>query len=126
MTAHFVIDIPERTPTNNIWLKVHHMARGKYKKKLALLVWAACRPPRTPLARCRVTIERTSTQAPDRDNLYGGVKPLLDVLQPASRRHPQGLGFFLDDSDDCIELTVRHVAGAAKRTVITIEEIATP
>ncbi len=123
MTARFVIDIPERMPTRNGWQQAHHMARGKFKKRRARSGGAACRPPRQPQTHCRVLIERYSTQAPDKDNLYGGMKPLLDVLQPVSKRHPQGLGFFADDSTDCIDLTVLHVKGAAKRTVVTIEEI---
>lgn len=126
MTARFVIDLPQRMPTNNVWLNVHHMARGRFKKRLALSVFAACRPPRQPLTRCRVLIERYSTQAPDKDNLYGGMKPLLDVLQPASKRHPQGLGFILDDSPSCVDLEVRHVTGKAMRTVVTIEELEAP
>jgi Holliday junction resolvase RusA-like endonuclease len=123
VTARIVIDIPQRMPTGNVWLKVHYMARAKFKKSLAILVFTVCRPPRQPLTRCRVLIERYSTQKPDKDNLYGGMKPLLDVLQPVSKRHPQGLGFFVDDSEACIDLTVRHVKGTAKRTVVTIDEM---
>jgi Holliday junction resolvase RusA-like endonuclease len=119
----FVIDIPDRIMTLNDWQQVHHFARSKVKKRLAMLVWAACRPPREPLTRCRVLVERTSTQEPDKDNLYGGAKALLDVLQPLHKRRKYGLGFILDDSSKCIDLTVVHVPGKAKRTVVTIEEI---
>jgi Holliday junction resolvase RusA-like endonuclease len=103
---------------------MHWAERRKVASALASAVWTACRPPKTPLARCKVLIERTSTQEPDRDNLYGGVKPLMDALQPASRRHPHGLGFIVDDGPACVaEMVVRHVPGKAKRTIVTIEEL---
>ena len=93
-------------------------------KGLALAVFAACRPPREPLRRCRITVERTSTQAPDTDNLYGGLKPLMDALQPVSARHKYGLGFIAEDSPSCVvDLVARHVTGKEHRTVIRIEEV---
>jgi hypothetical protein len=120
----FIIDIPTRTPTNNVWLRMHWARRRKFATAMASEVWTACRPPKLPLTRCKVLIERTSTQEPDRDNLVGGVKPLMDALQPLSKRHPYGLGFILDDSPVCVvEMDVRHVQGRAHRTVVTIEEL---
>lgn len=120
----FVIDIPDRTPTLNEWQRMHWSKRSRAGKVIASHIWSACRPPRTPLSRCRITVERTSTQAPDIDNLYGGLKPLLDALQPVSKRHPHGLGFIANDSPVCIaEMAVRHVPGRARRTVVTIEEL---
>ena len=124
MLPVITLDIQERTPTQNVWQNVHRMQRGRVKRQWALLVFAAGRPPRQPLRRCRITIERTSTQEPDRDNLYGGLKPLMDVLQPASRRHPYGLGFISDDGPKCvIDLVAKHVSGRRRRTVVTIEAL---
>ena len=75
----------------------------------------------------KVTIERHSAGVLDVDNLYGGVKALLDCLRPISS-NPYGLGLIQDDKPITgkkpgIELIVRQVkstrAGAC--TVVTIE-----
>jgi hypothetical protein len=79
-----------------------------------------------PIVKSRVTIERHSAGVLDVDNLYGGVKPLLDVLKPMDpKRNPFGLGIILDDKPDNLELIVRQVKStrAAACTVVTIEPI---
>lgn len=48
-------------------------------------------------------------------------KLLLDVLQPASKRHPGGLGVIADDSSRCIELP--HMEHVPKRIACTDVEI---
>lgn len=117
-----VIEIPMRTPTLNEWQRLHWSKRRKLGKLIASAINEARLPPPTPIARCVITVERTSTQEPDKDGLYGGLKPLLDALQPASTRHPYGLGFIADDGHRClIDLIARHVPGRAERTRITIE-----
>jgi len=120
-----VFDIAERSPLQNEWQRMHWRRRGRVCRVWATLLFAAHpKLPRTPIARCAITIERFSTQAPDRDGRYGGVKPILDALQPASRTHPYGLGFIVDDSDACvIDLKVNHIQSREKRTRITIEPL---
>lgn len=60
-----------------------------------------------PFQRARVEIVRYSAQEPDRDNLHGMCKPILDVLQISSKRHPYGVCVIEDDSPDHIDLVVR-------------------
>ena len=123
----FAFEIPLRTPTLNDWLRMHWRKRGRASRDISMAVIFACRPPRVPLKYCRITIRRESTQEPDRDGLVGGVKPLLDALQPFSKRHPHGLGFIVDDSPRCVlDLVVIHVPGKGRRTHITIEAADAP
>ena len=78
------------------------------------------------IPKARITIERHSAGVLDVDNLYGGCKPLIDVLKPMDpKRNPFGLGIILDDKPDNLELIVRQVKStrAAACTVVTIEPI---
>lgn len=59
--------------------------------------------------------------APDIDAV--AIKPLLDVLQPRSNRHPYGLGIILDDSREVIRDLVVDVAKGAAKTIIEIEDL---
>lgn len=123
------LEIPIRTPTMNYWQRMHWSRRKRLGKEIAMwLVVAinksgAARPDR-PIARCRILVERESTQEPDYDGLVGGLKPLLDALQPAGRRHPYGIGLIADDSPRClIDLETRHIPGKGQRTRIRIEPV---
>lgn len=80
--------------------------------------------PDKPLERARVTITRHSTGRLDEDNLKGGVKGLVDVLKPASKRNPLGMGLIEDDNPDVLALDVRQVRVAKRseqRVVVVIE-----
>jgi len=125
MAERIVFDVPARSPLQNTWQRMHWADRRKVCRQWAHMLFIAHpKAPRQPIARCVITIERFSTQKPDRDGRYGGVKPILDALQPMSRRHPYGLGFIADDNDDCItDLKVNHIQSREKRTRITIESI---
>ena len=118
-----------RTPTLNIWQRMHWARRRRighaiaWEIKAQSVQWA--RRDWRPLSRCHVQVWRESTQQPDHDGLIGGLKPLLDALQPASKRHPYGLGLIADDSPTCVlSLTASHVASKAARTRIVITEAA--
>ena len=123
--APITIDLPLRTPLMNQWMRLHFRTRTKYCRAVAVQIAIhASRRPAEPLQRCRVIVERFSTQEPDRDGLFGSLKSILDALQPQSRTHPYGLGFIANDSSSCItELLPRHVPGREKRTRITIEPL---
>lgn len=125
MAEPIVFEIAERAPLQNEWQRMHWAKRRKVCRLWAQLLFAAHpKLPRTPILRCVITIDRYSTQKPDRDGRYGGVKPILDALQPISTRHPYGLGFIVDDNDDCIaDLKVNHIQSREKRTRITIEPV---
>lgn len=121
---HF--EIPIRTPTLNTYLRMHWARRKRIARDIAWAIRAhmpANLYPNQPIKRCRITVDRESTKEPDMDNLIGGLKPLIDALQPASKRHPLGLGIIADDSPRCLLLlTARHMAGKGQRTIVTIEE----
>lgn len=118
------ITIDVRTPLLNEWQRMHWARRRRLAKDIAWRVKLRLpigQHPDRPLKRCSIEIERESTQAPDIDGMVGGLKPLLDALQPHSRRHPHGLGIIADDSPKCVTgLSVRHVAGKGQRTTIRI------
>lgn len=124
-TAPIVIDLPLRTPLMNQWMRMHFRTRMRYCRAVAMQIAIhASRKPAEPLQRCRVTVERFSTQEPDRDGLFGSLKSVLDALQPQSKTHPYGLCFIANDSSSCIaELTPKHMPGREKRTRITIEPL---
>lgn len=120
------LEIPVRTPTLNDWQRMHWSRRQRLARAIAAEVWVAMtragiRRPDQPLKRCRIEIDRESTQEPDEDGLKGGMKPLLDALQWPSRRHPYGVGLIADDSPRCvIGLEANHVPGKGSRTRIRI------
>lgn len=114
-------------PTPNTLMRMHWSRRRRLQRRVCELVWCAMREagirPRAPLGCCRVQITRYSRRRCDVDALHGTGKLLLDVLQPASRRHPEGLGVIADDSPDCIvEYRVEHARGG-HRTDVMIEAV---
>ena len=77
-----------------------------------------------PIARCTVHVIRYTRKPLDKDNLYSSVKGLMDVLQPCSRTHPNGLGLIAEDSLECVkELTVDQARGD-NWTHVEIQELA--
>ena len=125
-TWHFRIPYP--LPTLNEWERMHFWTKKDYKRNLAQEVklglraagWRFSRPP---LRRCAITVERCSVGSPDPDNVIA--KPLLDVLQPPSKRHPLGLNVIADDSAEVI-VKLKVFGVKIKRdkqcTLVTIEE----
>jgi hypothetical protein len=74
-----------------------------------------------PLKSCDIHIERHSTQLPDWDGLYGGLKPLLDTLVVSTKRNPHGLGVITDDNPKVIKkLTAEPVISKEEKTVVYI------
>ena len=81
-----------------------------------MLVKAYCKPaPKKPIAHSVVTLAYCfgDNRRRDPDNYSG--KMILDGLVKA--------GIIVDDSFDKIDLVLRRVDGADKRTEITVEEI---
>ena len=119
--------IPVQLPTLNTLLRMHWKKRGDLQETVSTEVWAALgaagyyRNARTPLERCRVVVRRHSTQEPDPDGLRSTAKLLLDVLQPASTRHPRGLGVIKEDNSKCVELEVVHVPSRQKFHITEVE-----
>lgn len=99
------IELPFCTPTLN------HMLRNAWRhEKLAWcrsaswLIAAAGRPPATPYPLVELEIIRYSRgKRLDRDNLFGGFKPLIDLLKPMHPTiNPWGMGWIADDNDEVI------------------------
>ncbi len=95
--------VPWVSTTNNVLLRMHWSKRRKINADVQWSVKAAIgrspdwpTPPPDPVT---VTIIRYGYSRPDRDNLYGGMKPLIDAL---TKCH-----LIIDDDEDHIVLRVR-------------------
>ncbi|WP_299948061.1 hypothetical protein [uncultured Microbulbifer sp.] len=99
--------LPQATPSNNQLLRMHWRKRRAVKKQLAMEVAAALvrsgqRRPNEPLAQVYIEIERGSAGELDDDNLQGGTKLLIDVLEKPSQTNPHGLGLIENDNNQCV------------------------
>jgi hypothetical protein len=115
--------IPYATPSLNATLRMHWSEKARTRKALAREIWAQVREmPAYP--RAHVTITRYGSRELDRDNFVGGCKALIDVLKPAARANPSGLGIIA--GDDPSRLTVQYVAVKStrrdERTEVVVEE----
>ena len=117
------------TPLLNTTSRQHFHKRTAARRSLAwdirVAIGRGFRPPE-PFVRARVTIRRYSIGTPDPDGFAGGLKALLDCLQPASARHPTGLGFILDDAPSCMVpefAAIRCATRAEQRTEVVITEL---
>lgn len=112
---NFILDQP--TILLNEWQRMEHWAQKKHMEELSWRVLTVARDQRPlhPLPFSTIYIERHSPNLPDWDGLYGGMKPLLDVLTSigrkntkGSRNQPFGLGFIADDNPrSLLDLTCR-------------------
>jgi hypothetical protein len=87
-------------------------------------MWALAERIPHATGRRRLTIVRVFAgrqRAFDRDNLSGGIKPLMDALKP---RHGPG-GLLTDDDDAGVDLIVSQEKGETAGTRITLEDITT-
>lgn len=98
----------ELTPMRNALDRMHFRAKRRLHDRIAeMLRVQVPTASGTPFAVAKVEIVRCSAKEPDKDGLYGSVKPILDAMQVASKRHPYGAYIIENDSPDCIELSVR-------------------
>ena len=130
MIDRFIIELDRRIELANVYNSMHWTKKMRYRNELALLI-AAKIPwkdrPKVPWAHWSILIERESTKEPDPIAILAGAKPILDILQPKSRRHPYGLGIVLnDDSDSLIGYAAKHINGSRKWTRITVINEAEP
>ena len=124
----FLLTLPVVTPAPNRVMRMHWSVRRRVINDLAWHMRAALRGPlpAAPIARARVRVWRHSVQPLDVDALAASAKFLLDICQPASPRHPYGLGLIANDHPDACELIARWVRAPHRpdqRTVIEITEI---
>lgn len=120
--------LPEPTKTLNEIRSMHFRVYAKYRRQLAFSVYVRTlkQKPAEPYARARIIIERHSAGQVDEDGLYGGFKPLLDVLQPFhSRLRPDAIGILASDAPDCLTIEARQIRcprGQGK-TIVEIHEV---
>ena len=120
--------LPFALPSLNVRDRQHwavrRRAKGNLRWSVVVAIGGSRYLPEAPLPRARVTVTRHG-KAMDTDNLHASVKSLMDVLCVASRTHPTGLGFIVDDAPTFCELIVRQEKAGPKqaRTAVTIEPI---
>jgi len=105
MNEPVIIEFELREPTilQNVWQRMHYTKRKDHSSALAWSIRkAAGRRKAKPLNKCIVSVLRYSSQLPDWDGLYGGLKPLLDCLVVRTKTNPHGLGFIKDDNPNVI------------------------
>lgn len=104
-----VVVLPFLTPLANQWQRMHYRTRRRVMDQIA-----ACLALQKPslvnrmLPKAHVKIVRrtaVSAASMDRDGLQF-VKPILDALQPASKRHPYGIGAIANDTIECLTYEV--------------------
>lgn len=92
-------------PPMNISRDVHWSKRSRERKEWIVLMRAALgrkpKPP-APLQHASLRLVRRSNTISDYGNLVGSFKLVEDILQPASRNNPGGLGIIANDSMACI------------------------
>lgn len=98
----------ELTPMRNALDRMHFRAKRRLMDRIADAIRAQIpNCSGTPFPSAKVEIIRYSAKEPDRDGLYGSVKPILDAMQVASKRHPYGAYIIENDDNDHIDLVVR-------------------
>ena len=116
----YELTIPEPTPSLNRTQRRHWTHGYKLKKRWQWLVWGALMtqlPPQGVIAlnRARVTVTRYAPYPiRDRDNLYGGCKPLIDAIKRC--------GLIVDDDAANVDKEVTEAKlgkGERPHTVIT-------
>lgn len=128
--------LPFPTPLLNETLRKHWSKRMRDLRSMAWEVRVALKGqlPPAPIPRAKVEVLRHSVRAPDQDGMVGGLKALLDVLQPfapparetGKGGRPYGLGIIAGDDPARLELDARHV-GCRKGeacTMVKISELA--
>ena len=114
-----VFEIPERTPSMNLFTGRGHWSRyAKTAKRYKEMVWAlTSRAPKATGKRF-VRITRRSTRTLDDDNLRGGCKMLLDALKAQ--------GLIIDDSPAWISVDYVQEKSPSKTTLVEVFEEGDP
>ena len=101
-----------KTRLLNLWRELlsYSLDARRQQEKQLLMAWAEEKVP------VNVEILVARRRLLDSDNLWGGVKPVLDALKVS----PQGLGWIADDSAAMCKLTVKQVKSQQQSTEISI------
>ena len=122
-TCSFIL--PEAYETLNAIKAMHFAEYRRYRMRMARLIdETGARPPERPFAFALLSIVRCSTKLLDVDNLYGGIKPIVDCLVTRQgARHPNGKGFIIDDSPLRLVLDIRPRLMAKRIEAKTLVEL---
>lgn len=117
----YVVELPFLTPTPNQWQRMHFTARKRTMQQISACIAMQC-PALVGLHldKASIRITRFSSQEPDAD-AKSFCKPILDALQPTSKRHPYGMGAIIDDASENVELDPCWVRFGVKRGGVRIE-----
>lgn len=114
------LNIPLTLPTLNVWQRWQWFKRRDYERELAKHI--AHHPIKEPFQKAHIAVTRTAPgPLPDPDNLI--LKPLLDVLQINSKRHPHGVGIIADDTRDHVVISPVVAKSGKGFTRVVITEI---
>ena len=122
-------ELPYATPSLNETKRMHFRKYAKLRSSIAwdVSILTMGKRPAVPFERAIVRVVRHGGKLLDADNAIGGIKCLLDVLQPfhASVR-PNGMGIIANDSPGCLTLDLRQEVSprCSGKTVVEIEEVA--
>lgn len=112
------------TPSLNQWQRLHYHRRRDLRrafgKELLVARQASSRAPWLWNAKGprRVTIVRYGTRLLDQDNLYGGLKPLVDAMKD--------VGLIEDDTPELLQLQAEQRKVADRRQAGTVIQIQAP
>lgn len=122
--------LPLNLPSENALIRLGRWRYRDLRGDVATLVAAALtgRRPVKPYALVHVKMHRYSHQLIDEGNLHSCSKLVLDVLQPHSKRHPDGLGVIADDGacSLMLDVTQSHAALADRGMRVSIYELTLP
>jgi len=97
----YELKFDEASPSNNV-LKNMHFHAYKHLRRMwrnRVLVALNGKRPQAPIERAFLVVTRECAGSGlDWDNVYGGLKPILDCLVSPSMRNPDGLGLIVDDA----------------------------
>jgi hypothetical protein len=114
----YELSLAEQTPSNNSIREMHHHDYRRVRQLWCQRVFAALggRKPKEPIEQAFVVVIRECHgDGLDWDNVYGGLKPLLDCLVCPSDKNPSGLGLIRDDNPKNMPLPPFVVQKSAKR-----------
>lgn len=92
--------LPAETPSNNVIKGMHFQVYKTTRWNWRLMLQAALKGhrPEKPIEKAGLIIVRSCAGQLDWDNVYGGLKPMVDCLVAPSVRNPDGLGLIEDDN----------------------------
>lgn len=125
----YTLQLSGASPSNNVIKGLHFHVYKKERENWMKAVMASLstleRVP--PIEKAFIRVTRESSGNLDWDNVYGGLKPLLDCLVAPSARNPSGLGLIVDDNPKNMPFPpfVQQLPGkrGAGRTTLEIFEL---